>query len=98
MSFDTFLKGVGKAAKPVATVAGAVIGGAVGGPAGAAAGAKIGGMVGTGVSTGAKVIDNAKYGSMHAPAGASVPSRAGSIEEARGQDRGRMQKQYGMGN
>jgi hypothetical protein len=96
MGLDSVLQKVGKYAKPVATVAGAAIGGAVGGPAGAIAGAKIGSMVGTGVGTGAKVVDDKKFGKMHGPATGTVPSRASSIEDARGQDRARMSKQYGM--
>lgn len=82
--------GIAGKAKIIGTVAGAAIGGAVGGPAGATLGAKVGGLAGTGVQTTHDVI-HAK----NASGGGTIPSRAGSIEEARGQDKARMKKSYG---
>lgn len=73
---------LGKAAVKVAP---GIIGGIVGGPAGAKAGAAIGGLA-------SKALSKKKGG------GGFTPSSAGSIEEARGQDKARMSDQYGLGN
>jgi len=77
----------------VAEAAAPIVGGIVGGPAGAA--------IGTAASKGIKKAASARaLGGPPAGQGGSpsfTPSSAGSIPEARAQDKQRLKKQYGIG-
>ena len=90
--FQKIVQGGAKAAEVAAPIVGTVIGGAVGGPAGAAAGAAAGKGLAKGVQ---KIASNRHLGGS---GGGFTPSSAGSITEARTQDKARMQDQYGLGN
>lgn len=81
----SFLQKVIQTGAKVAEKAAPIVGGALGGPAGAAAGAR----VAQGVQ---KIASNRHLGGQ-----GFTPSSAHSLGEAKGQDRLRMQKQYGMG-
>lgn len=82
----SFFKKLVQTGAKIGEAAAPIVGGALGGPAGA--------MAGKAVAGGIKKIASAK-----ALGGQSfTPSSAGSIGEARTQDRKRMQDQYGLGS
>jgi hypothetical protein len=85
----SFLKKMIQGGAKVAEVAAPIVGGALGGPAGAAAGQALSGGI-------KKVASQRALGGSGASGpGQFVPSSAGSVEEARTQDRARMKRQYG---
>lgn len=88
----SFLQKVIQTGAKVAEKAAPIVGGALGGPVGAAAGAR----VAQGVQ---KIASNRHLGGQGMPGGhgSFTPSSAGSLPEAKAQDRTRMRKQYGMG-
>lgn len=86
--------------RTVGTIAGTVIGAAVGGPPGAAAGAKIGGELGGatekkkgGKGGGGVAIPSSTHEAAFAP---GPPLSASSLVMARGQDKARMKRSYGI--
>lgn len=94
--FEKVLQKGATVVEDVAPIAGTVIGGVFGGPAGAAAGAKLGKAVSSGVAKAATHIPGGvDTGNKHGPA-SFTPSSAGSIPEARAQDKARMSDQYGI--
>lgn len=82
----SFIKKLVNAGAVASEIAAPIVGGALGGPAGAAAGQAIAG--------GIKGINSKVQGPKGT--GGFTPSSASSIEDARGQDRARMHKRYGM--
>jgi hypothetical protein len=94
--FEKLVQGGAKVVEKAAPVAGGIIGGAFGGPAGAAAGA----AAGRGLASGVKKISSARaLGGQGTPGGHGTftPSSAGSLPDAKAQDRVRMKRQYGIG-
>ncbi len=87
--FQKIVQGGAKVVEKAAPIAGGIIGGAFGGPAGAAAGA----AAGKGLAKGVEKVAQAR------PLGGTgfKPSSAGSLSEAKSQDRTRMKAQYGIG-
>ena len=91
MAKSVFQKIIQGGAK-VAEIAAPIVGGAIGGPAGAAAGQ----MAAKGIKkvASARALGGAGSGGH----GSFTPSSAGSLGEARTQDKKRMQDQYGLGS
>ncbi len=88
------IQGGAKVIEKAAPIAGGIVGGIFGGPAGAAVGAAAGKGLSKGVEKVASNTHLGGHGSLGQ--GSFTPSSAGSIDEARGQDRSRMKKQYGI--
>ena len=88
--FQKIIQGGAKVAEEAAPIVGA----ALGGPAGYAAGKK----VAQGVSDIASNRHLGGSGQKQGKPGFVVPSSASSIDEARSQDKTRMQNQYGLGS